>query len=41
MLDLGTTALMKAAENGHDLCANALLEAGSDPNKATNGGTPP
>ena len=32
--DQGVTALMKAAQNGHDPCARALLEAKADPNKA-------
>jgi ankyrin repeat protein len=27
----GATALMGAAENGHDLCVRALLEAGANP----------
>ena len=38
-MDGGFTSLMKACQNGHELCARALLEAGSDRTKAVNGWT--
>ena len=31
-------ALMSCCQNGHELCARALLEAKADPNKANNNG---
>jgi ankyrin repeat protein len=38
--DNGFTSLMKAAQNGHDLCARALLENGAAVNSQNNeGGT--
>ena len=34
----GRTALMQAAKNGHEGCAQELLKANADPNKAANNG---
>jgi serine/threonine-protein phosphatase 6 regulatory ankyrin repeat subunit B len=34
----GVTALMSAAQNGHESCVRVLLEANADPNKAKSNG---
>ena len=38
--DIGATALLIAAQFGHEAMVRALIEAGADVNKARNGATP-